>query len=299
MVLKGCEKMKNEIIESNMLVKENKIHVIRINNQEYISLTDLARSVNADSPADVVKNWLRNKVTISFLGVWEELNNKNFKLVEFDQFKNEAGRNAFTMSPQKWIKNTNAIGIVSKSGKYGGGTFAHSDIAFEFASWISPEFKLYLIKEFERLKRSESYQYKINWSASRILSKANYKIHTDAIKNNIIPKLVTENQKKFAYPNEADLLNVALFGKTAKQWREENPNLKGNMRDYADIKQLLVLCNIENINAEMINEKIPQNIRLEKLNNIAIRQMKILENDNSIEQLKKLEEKNDKLIETK
>ena len=203
------------------------------------------------------------------------------------------------MSPQKWIKNTNAIGIVSKSGKYGGGTFAHSDIAFEFASWISPEFKLYLIKEFERLKRSESYQYKINWSASRILSKANYKIHTDAIKNNIIPKLVTENQKKFAYPNEADLLNVALFGKTAKQWREENPNLKGNMRDYADIKQLLVLCNIENINAEMINEKIPQNIRLEKLNNIAIRQMKILENDNSIEQLKKLEEKNDKLIETK
>ena len=286
--------MKNEIIESNMLVKENKIHVIRINNQEYISLTDLARSVNADSPADVVKNWLRNKETISFLGVWEELNNKNFKLVEFDQFKNEAGRNAFTMSPQKWIKNTNAIGIVSKSGKYGGGTFAHSDIAFEFASWISPEFKLYLIKEFERLKRSESYQYKINWSASRILSKANYKIHTDAIKNNIIPKLVTENQKKFAYPNEADLLNVALFGKTAKQWREENPNLKGNMRDYADIKQLLVLCNIENINAEMINEKIPQNIRLEKLNNIAIRQMKILENDNSIEQLKKLEEKNDK-----
>ena len=169
MVLKGCEKMKNEIIESNMLVKENKIHVIRINNQEYISLTDLARSVNADSPADVVKNWLRNKETISFLGVWEELNNKNFKLVEFDQFKNEAGRNAFTMSPQKWIKNTNAIGIVSKSGKYGGGTFAHSDIAFEFASWISPEFKLYLIKEFERLKRSESYQYKINWSASRIL----------------------------------------------------------------------------------------------------------------------------------
>ena len=299
MVLKGCEKMKNEIIESNMLVKENKIHVIRINNQEYISLTDLARSVNADSPADVVKNWLRNKETISFLGVWEELNNKNFKLVEFDQFKNEAGRNAFTMSPQKQIKNTNAIGIVSKSGKYGGGTFAHSDIAFEFASWISPEFKLYLIKEFERLKRSESYQYKINWSASRILSKANYKIHTDAIKNNIIPKLVTENQKKFAYPNEADLLNVALFGKTAKQWREENPNLKGNMRDYADIKQLLVLCNIENINDEMINEKIPQNIRLEKLNNIAIRQMKILENDNSIEQLKKLEEKNDKLIETK
>ena len=291
--------MKNEIIESNMLVKENKIHVIRINNQEYISLTDLARSVNADSPADVVKNWLRNKETISFLGVWEELNNKNFKLVEFDQFKNEAGRNAFTMSPQKWIKNTNAIGIVSKSGKYGGGTFAHSDITFEFASWISPEFKLYLIKEFERLKRNESYQYKINWSASRILSKANYKIHTDAIKNNIIPKLVTENQKKFAYPNEADLLNVALFGKTAKQWREENPNLKGNMRDYADIKQLLVLCNIENINAEMINEKIPQNIRLEKLNNIAIRQMKILENDNSIEQLKKLEEKNDKLIETK
>ncbi len=291
--------MKNGMIESDMTISGSKIKVIRINNKEYISLTDLAKRENPESPADVVKNWLRNKETISFLGVWEELNNDNFKVVEFDQFKNEAGRNAFTMSPQKWIRETNAIGIVSKSGKYGGGTYAHSDIAFEFASWISPEFKLYLIKEFERLKRSEAYQYKINWSASRILSKANYRIHTDAIKNNLIPGLVTEQQKKYAYPTEADLLNVALFGKTAKQWRNENPNLKGNMRDYADIRQLLVLSNIENLNAEMINEKIPQDIRLEKLNNIAIRQLQILENDKCFEQLKQLDEENQTLISNK
>ena len=277
--------MNNNLIKAEINVNNNKVNIIRIGSEEYISLTDLARSENSESPADVVKNWLRNKETISFLGVWEELNNENFKLIEFDQFKNEAGRNAFTMSPQKWIRETNAIGIISKSGKYGGGTFAHSDIALEFASWISPEFKLYLIKEFERLKRNEAYLEKIDWNASRVLSKANYRIHTDAIKNSIIPNLLTEKQKKFAYPNEADLLNVALFGVTAKEWKEKNPNLKGNQRDYADIRQLLVLCNIENLNAIMINDNIPQSIRIEKLNKVAIQQLEILENNKNLEEL--------------
>lgn len=278
--------MTNDIIKANIEVKGSNVKILRINGQEYISLTDLARNVNPESPADVVKNWLRNKETISFLGVWEELNNKNFKLVEFDYFRNEAGRNAFTMSPQKWVRETGAIGIISKSGKYGGGTFAHSDIAFEFASWISPEFKLYLIKEFERLKKNEAYQHQIDWSASRLLSKANYRIHTDAIKNSIIPNLLTERQKKFAYPNEADVLNVALFGMTAKEWKNKNPDLKGNQRDYADIRQLLVLCNLENLNAVMINDNVPQKDRLTKLNNVAIQQLKILENDNNLEKLK-------------
>ena len=208
--------MKNNIIQSEMDVKGSKINVVRVNGYEYISLTDLAKTQNDEAPADVVKNWLRNKETISFLGVWEELNNENFKVVEFDQFKNEAGRHAFTMSPQKWIRETNAIGIISKSGKYSGGTFARSDIAFEFASWISPEFKLYLIKEFERLKRNETYQEKIEWHANRLLSKLNYVAHTDAIKKYIVPTL-TEQQIKFVYANEADVLNVALFGMTAKE----------------------------------------------------------------------------------
>lgn len=209
--------MKNSIIQSEMDVKGSKINVVRVDGYEYISLTDLARTQNDEAPADVVKNWLRNKETISFLGVWEELNNENFKVVEFDQFKNEAGRHAFTMSPQKWIRETNAIGIISKSGKYGGGTFARSDIAFEFASWISSEFKLYLIKEFERLKYNEKYQEKIEWSVRRSLSKTNYKIHTDSIKENLVPTL-TEKQKLFVYANEADVINVALFGMTAKEW---------------------------------------------------------------------------------
>lgn len=288
------------LIEANIDVKGTNIGVTRINNQEYISLTDLARSVNPESPADVVKNWLRNKETISFLGIWEELNNKNFKVVEFDQFKNEAGRNAFTMSPQKWIRETNAIGMVSKSGKYGGGTFAQSDIAFEFASWISPEFKLYLIKEFERLKANESYQNSIDWNESRLLSKINYRIHTDAIKNTIIPKLLTDKQKSLIYPLEADVLNVAIFGMTSKQWKEKNPQLKGNQRDYADIRQLLVLNNIENINAILIKDNIPQKERLTKLNKIAIEQLKILEDDKSLDfklnEIEKIEEFNKKQI---
>ena len=280
--------MKNNLIKSELNVNNNKVSVIRIGTEEYISLTDLARYADEDEPRYPIQNWMRNKDVISFLGLWEKLNNENFKGVEFDTIKNEAGSNKFKISPQKWIKETNAIGIISKSGN-NGGTFAHSDIALEFASWLSPEFKLYLIKEFERLKRNEAYQEKIDWNASRVLSKANYKIHTDAIKNSIVPNLITDIQKKHAYSTEADLLNVALFGMTAKEWKDKNQGLKGNQRDYADIRQLLVLCNLETINATMINDKITQSARLEKLNKIAIDQLKILENDENLTKLKTTE----------
>lgn len=280
--------MKNNLIKSELNVNYNKVSVIRIGTEEYISLTDLARYADEDEPRYPIQNWMRNKDVISYLGLWEKLNNENFKGVEFDTFKNEAGSNKFKISPQKWIKETNAIGIISKSGN-NGGTFAHSDIALEFASWLSPEFKLYLIKEFERLKRNEAYQEKIDWNASRVLSKANYKIHTDAIKNSIVPNLITDIQKKHAYSTEADLLNVALFGMTAKEWKDKNQGLKGNQRDYADIRQLLVLCNLETINATIINDKITQSARLEKLNKIAIDQLKILENDENLTKLKTTE----------
>lgn len=273
-----------------MNVKGSKIAVIRVNGYEYISLTDLAKTQNDEAPADVVKNWLRNKETISFLGVWEELNNGDFKLVEFDQFKNEAGRHAFTMSPQKWIRETNAIGIISKSGKYGGGTYARSNIAFEFASWISPEFKLYLIKEFERLKIDEAYNDKIEWHANRLLSKLNYSVHTDAIKNYIVPEL-TEKQKKFVYANEADVLNVALFGMTAKEWRDNNPDFakNGNIRDYTDLLHLIILNNLENTNAELIRRNVKQSDRLEQLNESARNQMKAIKNNKNIKELEILQ----------
>jgi len=261
----------------------------------YISLTVLARQANPDDPSGVIRNWMSNKNLFDYYSLWEELNNEDFNLVEFDQIKTEYGKNSFAMSPTQWIKRTNAIGIVSKGGRYSIGTFAHPDIAFEFASWLSPEFKLYLITEFERLKTNEAYQEKMDWQANRILSKLNYVVHTDAVKTYIVPTL-TESQKKFVYAEEADVLNVALFGMTAKEWREENPNLKGNIRDYTDLKHLLILCNLENTNAELINDNIPQKERLVKLNNSAIRQMKILENDKSIKELETL---NKNLIETK
>ena len=269
--------MKNNIIQSEMDVKGSKINVVRVDGYEYISLTDLAKTQNDEAPADVVKNWLRNKETISFLGVWEELNNENFKVVEFDQFKNEAGRHAFTMSPQKWIRETNAIGIISKSGKYGGGTFARSDIAFEFASWISPEFKLYLIKEFDRLKNEEQKQ--LGWDIKRNLAKINYRIHTDAIKKNLIPEKLNSKQINIVYANEADVLNMALFGMTAKQWRDNNPDKEGNIRDYANVNELVCLSNLENVNSIYINEGMSQKDRLIKLNEIAISQMQILTRD--------------------
>ncbi len=286
--------MDKEIVRSEMNVNNNKINVMRIGNKEYISLTDLARYADEDDPRYPIQNWMRNKDVIAYLGLWEKINNENFKGVEFDTFKNEAGSNKFKISPQKWIKETNAIGIISKSGN-NGGTYACSDIALEFASWLSPEFKLYVIQEFERLKKNEAYQYKIDWTASRMLAKSNYLIHTDSIKENIIPKL-TEKQKQYVYAEEADVLNVALFGMTAKEWRDKNPNIEGNIRDYTDLTHLLILCNLENTNAELINDGIKQKERLIKLNNSAIRQMKILKNDKSIKELENL---NKKLIDTK
>ena len=286
--------MKQEIIKSELEVNDNKIKIITIDSKEFISLTDLARYANPEEPKIPVQTWMRNKDVIAYLGLWEKLNNENFKGHEFTTFENLAGKNSFYMSPQKWIKGTNAVGLISKSGN-NGGTYARSDIALEFASWLSPEFKLYVIQEFERLKRNEAYQYKMDWSVNRMLAKTNYRIHTDSIKQNIIPKL-TEKQKKFAYAEEADVLNVALFGMTAKEWKENNPDLKGNIRDYADLKHLLILCNLENTNAELINDNIPQNERLIKLNNSAIRQMKVLENDKNIKELEIL---NKNLIETK
>ncbi len=286
--------MNKEIVKSEIKVNDSKISIIRIGNKEYISLTDLARYANPEEPKVPIQTWMRNKDVVAYLGLWEKLNNENFKGVEFTTFENSAGRNSFYMSPQKWIKETNAIGIISKSGN-NGGTYAVSDIALEFASWLSPEFKLYVIQEFERLKKNEAYQYKLDWSANRMLAKTNYHIHTDSIKENIVPKL-TEKQKQYIYAEEADVLNVALFGMTAKEWKEENPNLKGNIRDYTDLKHLLILCNLENTNAELINDNISQKERLVKLNNSAIRQMKILEHDKSIKELETL---NKNLIETK
>ncbi len=253
-------------------VLEQEIH---INKDDYFSLTDIARYKNAEAPADVVKNWLRRKDTIEFIGLWEKLNNPNFNVVEFDQFKNEAGHNYFTMSPKKWIDGVNAIGIVSKAGKYNAGTYAHKDIALQFASWISPEINLYIIKEFQRLKADEQKQ--LGWTVKRELAKMNYQIHTDAIKENIIiPLEISKAQASFVYASEADVLNVALFGMTAKEWREQNPDKKGNMRDYAEVSQLVCLSNLENLNAYLIEQGIGQQERLLELNKAAIRQMKVL-----------------------
>ena len=282
--------MKKENFKTEIIVKEQKINVLRINNTEYISLTDLARYADNEEPRLPIRDWMRNKEVISFLGLWESIHNDNFKGGEFDTFKNEAGSNTFKMSPQKWIRETNAIGIMSKSGRYDGGTFAHPDIAFEFASWLSPEFKLYLIQEFQRLKKTEAYQNKIEWHANRVLAKANYLVHTDAIKSIIVPTL-TEKQKKFIYAEEADVLNVALFGMTAKEWRENNPTIanKGNIRDYTDLLHLVILNNLENINAELIEMKIPQSERLIRLNSIARKQMEILKNSKSFNNLEYIE----------
>ena len=249
--------------------------------EDYISLTDIAKHRNPDFPADVVKNWLRLRSTIEFLGLWEQLNNPQFNMVDFDQFKNDAGSNAFVMSPQKWIKSTNAIGLISKSGRYGGGTYAHKDIAFDFASWLSPEFKLYIIKDYQRLKEDEGHRLALDWNVKRILAKANYRIHTDAIKMNLIPPELPRVQQGYVYADEADVLNVALFGKTAKQWKQENPGVKGNMRDFASIEQLLVLANLENINALLIEQGVPQQERLEKLHATALYQIETITDSKS------------------
>ena len=264
-------------IMAKITVKDTSVTIISVNENDYINLTDIAKYKSND-PTAVIGNWLRNRNTIEYLGIWESLYNPNFKPLEFEGFKKEAGLNAFTLSPTKWINTTNAIGIISKSGRYGG-TYAHKDIAFKFASLISVEFELYIVKEFQRLKNEEHQQ--LGWSAKRELSKINYRIHTDAIKQNLIPSEVTPVQANIIYANEADVLNVAMFGMTAKQWREANPELTGNIRDYATINELICLSNMENLNAVFIEQGMPQSKRLVKLNQIAIHQMSILESGNN------------------
>ena len=268
---------------AKITVKDTSVTIISVNENDYISLTDIAR-YKSDDPTAVIGNWLRNRNTIEYLGVWESLYNPNFKPIEFEGFKKEAGLNAFTLSPTKWINTTNAIGILSKSGRYGG-TYAHKDIAFKFASWISVEFELYIIKEFQRLKTEEQRQ--LGWSAKRELSKINYRIHTDAIKQKLIPAEITPAQASIVYANEADVLNVAMFGMTAKQWREANSDLKGNIRDYTTINELICLSNMESLNAVFIEQGIPQGERLVKLNQIAIHQMEVLESGNNERKLLK------------
>ena len=269
----------NEKIITKMHVKDNLVKVMRVNGVDYISLTDLARYKNPNNPGDVIIKWMSNKSSFDFYSLWEELFNDNFKLAEFREFKNDAANNSFTMSPSRWISFTNSKGFISKRGKYDGGTFAHPDIALEFASWIDPAFKLYLIKEFERLKHNETYQERIEWSVRRSLSKTNYRIHTDSIKENIVPTL-TDKQKLFIYANEADVINVALFGMTAKEWKENNP----------DILHLVVLSNLEVLNASMIENNISQKDRLEKLNKTARRQINILANDGNVIGITKLDD---------
>ena len=263
-------------IMAKIIVQNTQINVLNFKEQDYISLTDMASAKEGDSrAADVIKNWIRSRYTIEFLGTWEIIHNPNFKVVEFDHFRKSAGLPSFVLSASEWIEQTNAIGIIVKKGRYGG-TYAHKDIAFEFGSAISVPFKLYLIEEFQRLKTEEQQQ--LGWSAKRELSKINYRIHTDAIKQNLIPQEVTSAQASIIYANEADVLNVAMFGMTAKQWREANPELKGNIRDYASINELICLSNMENLNAVFIEQSMTQRERLVKLNQIAIHQMNILGN---------------------
>ena len=274
-------KARKSIIE----VQGATITVLSQKEKDFICLTDIARVKNADRSDDLVRNWLRNRNTVEFLGIWEQLNNSDFNSVEFDGIKMLAGLNSFALTPKQWIEKTKAIGIVSQAGRYGG-TYAHKDIAFEFASWISVEFKLYLIKEFQRLKEDENRRLSLAWNLNRTLSKLNYRIHTDAIQAHLIPAAVTPAQAAITYASEADLLNVALFGLTAKQWRDANPKLEGNMREYATIEQLLVLANIESMNAEFIHMELPQGERLKRLNKIAIRQMQVLTQAPALKQIK-------------
>jgi len=253
-------------------VQNTEITVVNNREQDFISLTDIARYKTDDTSA-VIGNWMRNRNTIEFLGIWESLYNPNFKPLEFEGFKKQAGLNAFTLSPQKWVTKTNAIGFIVKSGRYGG-TYAHKDIAFKFASWISVEFELYVVKEFQRLKEEENKH--LGWTVKRELAKINYHIHTDAIKENLIPQELTKQQISFVYASEADILNMALFGKTAKQWRDQHPEKKGNIRDYANVSQLVCLVNLENLNAHFITQGLNQSERLQILNNTAIQQMRLL-----------------------
>ena len=256
-------------------VQGTEIGIVTEHGQDYICLTDIARHKDAERTDYLIANWMRNRETVEFLGVWEQLHNPDFNPIEFDGIRNQSGLNSFILTARQWAEKTKAIGIVSRPGRYGG-TYAHRDIAFEFAAWISVEFKLYLIKEFQRLKEDEGRRLSLAWNLNRTLSKLNYRIHTDAIKEHLIPPEITPAQAAVTYASEADLLNVALFGRTARQWRDANPQLDGNMRDHATIEQLLVLANLEGLNAEFIHMRLTQPERLRKLNEIAIRQMRTL-----------------------
>ena len=269
---------------NEIVVLSGKVRIQSIKKADYISLTDIAKYKNADDPRFIIQNWMRTRNTLDFLGIWEYLNNSNFNRVEFEAVKNNAGTNSFVMTPTKWINLTKAIGIISKAGRYGG-TYAHKDIAFEFASWVSVEFKLYLIKEFQRLKEQEHQQ--LGWDIKRNLTKINYRIHTDAIKNNLIPEKLNKEAISLVYSSEADILNMALFGETAKGWRKKNSGTKGNIRDYANVTQLLCLANLENLNAHLIKQGFSQQDRLEILNDTAIQQMELLIRDSGVKELEK------------
>lgn len=263
-------------------VLNTKVKIKTIDKNDFICLTDIAKSKNPEHPDDLIRNWLRNRNTLELLGIWEQLHNPEFNPVEFDGIRKQAGLNSFTLTPKRWISITGAIGLSSRAGRYGG-TYAHKDIAFEFASWISVEFKLYLIKEFQRLKEEEQKQ--VGWNVKRSLTKINYRIHTDAIKEYLIPPEITSQQMNIVYASEADLLNMALFGKTAKEWREQNPDKQGNIRDYANVAQLVCLANLETLNAHLIQQEMPQSERLKLLNNSAIHQMKLLIDNDNIKRL--------------
>jgi len=281
--------MADKTFKGKISAKGTEITVLSQGNEDdYISLTDIARYKNPFEPKDVVANWMRLRNTIEYLGIWEQLHNPNFKGVDFEAFLNEAGANSFTLSPQRWAETTNAIGIISRSGR-GGGTYAHKDIAFKFASWISAEFELFVIKDYQRLKADENSRISLDWNVKRILAKVNYKIHTDAIRDNLIPPELTARQKSFVYADEADMLNVALFGQTAAEWRKANPDKDGNMRDHATIEQLLVLANLENVNALYIEKGIPQNERIAELNRIARAQMSAIIKTNGVKKLKAMD----------
>lgn len=264
-------------------IKGAEIQIIEVQNADYISLTDMIKSFGDES---IITNWLRNRNTLEFIGIWEQINNPYFKPLEFEGFKKQAGLNSFWLSPKKWIEATGAVGFISKAGRYGGGTFAHKDIAFEFGSWLSPEFKLYLIQEFQRLKEDENIRLNLNWNLQRTLAKINYHIHTDAIKENLIPVELSRKQVSFVYADEADLLNMALFGMTAAEWRNANPDSEGNIRDYASLEQLVVLTNLESLKAVLISQMLSQSERLQQLNRIAITQMKSLLEHKSMKKLK-------------
>jgi hypothetical protein len=266
---------------ARIIVKESNISIININNNDYISLTDIAKYRDSERSDYIIQNWMRSRSTIEFIGLWEVLHNPDFNSIEFDGIKNQAGSNSFSLTPKRWIEATRAIGIISKAGRYGSGTYAHKDIAFEFASWISSEFKLYMIIEFQRLKDEESERKQIEWSLTRTLAKVNYHIHTDAIKENLIPPDISQTKQSFIYANEADLLNIALFGKTSKDWREENPELEGNIRDYATIEQLIVLANLESLNSVLIKQGLKEYERLKIINKAAIEQVTVLIKSNT------------------